>query len=254
MRQGRHSKSGRRARLGALACAWAAAAALTAALPVQGALALASHHFVANHSGALHASAVGEQDFNLSPFTIACKKVKSVKGPKVSFPAATLYLQLNLGSCTTAAVKIGKAKLPAGKAVFKNSLEIEFHASGYAEIGTASTSSKELLTPKAIEITPGDGAECNLSLAAQTVPAEALKKPYAEYEAALYQDVEEATSNLKSFPSGKQQKLLIDAAFSKLSYTVAEGDCAEHDAGEHSAGEVAGKLSAELPKADLGWE
>lgn len=233
----------------ALACAALAGAVLGAP-----AAAGAQHDFVATRSGSVRASAISEIDLALRPFSISCKTAKTLRGPIVAFPVDALYLQVSFGRCSTAPLKIGKTSYPTGRASFKAPVDVELHASGYAEIGAEGGSTKEMKAPKAIEVNPGDGSQCALAIAAQVVPGEVAKHPYGEYEAALYQDIEEPNSNRKFFPDGIQGKLVVQMLFTKLSYTTSEGACAELGYEEHGAGELSGRLRAELRNADLGWE
>lgn len=211
------------------------------------------HRFTGTHSGGVRALGAGEQEFAFAPFMINCKKAKALKSASIAFPSPKLYIQASFGGCSTGAVTLGKTKVPAGKAVFQTGFDIEYYASGYAEIGAGSTSTRELLGAKPITIAPGDGSECTISLPVQTVPAGVQKKPFGTYEAALYEDIEMKTEK-KGFPGGVQGLLMIASAFGKLTYSLTGGDCEGLGRSEEKTGSYAGRLLAELSNADLGWE
>lgn len=212
------------------------------------------HRFSANHSGKVRAFGVGEQEFTLGPFSISCRKARTESTASTIFPSPTIYVQVDFSACATAATTLGKSKVPAGKAGFRTVFDIEYHASGYAEIGAGSKSNHELTDVGPIEISPGDGSECTLALPPQTVPTDESQKPYAEYEAASYTDEQVPTENLKKFPTGVQDKLLVKSVFSKLAYVLSEGECKELHGGEQRGATYTGALVAELPNAQLGWE
>jgi uncharacterized cupredoxin-like copper-binding protein len=235
-----------------LACALVAGALGTAC--ASAAAHEAIHRFTGTRTQVVHIAAAGEQEFDLSPFMVTCQKVKSSKTSPVVFPAPTIYLQLNFADCSTNALAIGRTKLPAGKAVFATSVDIELHASGYAEIGAGSRSDSELKEPKPIQIAPGDGSECVLALPPQTVPAGESKNPFGDYEAVLYEALEEKVEKSRAFPTGTHDKLLLKSVFAKLTYSLTDGDCSGLSRGEHKGAEYAGVLRAELPSAELGWE
>ena len=213
-----------------------------------------THSFTGNRTGEAHAVGIGEPEFSFGHFTIKCKKTRPVKThEKGTFPSHTLYLIVSFVKCTTAPVIIAGHRLPAGKALFKQPLEIEYRANGWVEVGASSSSSSELKDPTAIEIEPGAGSGCLVTWAPQTVPDAAQKGPNLEYEAALYETLKEKTEDHKHFPDGVQEKLMIKNAFTQMSFTVSEGLCAGMGS-KPSSGAYQGSLLAEVSHADLGWE
>lgn len=237
-----------------LAAAAVLVAAVVASTPA-GASQLMSHRFTGSATAEVRALGAGEEEFRFSPFSITCKRARSqTESLRTSFPSATVYLAVQFSKCVTAPLTIGKVKLSEAKATFTKPIDLVYHADRYAELGVGSHSTTEIEGAGALEIEPGDGSGCVISWTPQTVPAQAVKEPSLEYEAALYEKVEEKTENHKSFPTGVHDKLLIKSSFIKMSYTVAGGDCTEQAKSEGKTGAYTGALLTQLVKGQLGWE
>jgi hypothetical protein len=123
-------------------------------------------------------------------------------------------------------------------------MKMVYHVNGFAEIGTGETFSE-------VELGAGDavfrisGKACKISWPAQTVPAAAVKKPEGEYSAATYSNnfvpVEETLANSKKFPSGFQEKLIINNEFKGMEWHLEEGQCAGEGGFEEEAKNAEGK-------------
>lgn len=234
---------------GLLVCAPAPATARTEhrsrALPG----ALGRHRFMASETGAPRIALQGKLQMTFGPFKITCLKAKAAGGRRTIFPALALTIPLSPNKCTSEAVKIGKLKVPVAKIFFSAPIAVTYHANGYAEIQAGGK------TPGGtVKLTVPAAEYCAIELPAQATPAKAPERPTEEYEAASFEDIEVKTENLKSFPSGLQEKLLLTNAFEKLSYTLTGEPCDELSQTSGKDGTIAGALLAELRNGDLGWE
>ncbi len=237
-------------RLGSLvvlaACTVAAAA---------GAATASAHQFTGSESASPSVIGEGAQEFSFKPFKITCEEAKSVKLETTpTWPSPTLYVAMKYSKCTTFAGKFHKVELPPIKTTFLTPVDFEYHANGFVESGAGSESSSEIKNAGALEISIKGDYKCVVTWEAQTTPAKAVKKPTEEYEAALYEKIEETTENLRKFPTGIQDKLLIKNHLTKMKYSLSEGICEEFETTEGKAGSYTGTLKAELKKGNFGWE
>jgi len=125
-------------------------------------------------------------------------------------------------------------------------LKYVYHVNGFAETGTGETFSE-------VEVGSGDatfrisGKTCKIVWPAQTVPATAIKKPEGEFSSAVYSNnfvpVEETPTNLKKFPSGFQQRLIIEHNFKAMEWKFEDGQCLGEGGFEEEAKATEGKTA-----------
>jgi hypothetical protein len=133
-------------------------------------------------------------------------------------------------------------------------VDFEFHANGFVETGAESESSSEVENAGAVEVSMKGAFKCIISWEPQTIPVKALKKPAGQFEAALFEKDEEKVENLKRFPLGVQDKVLIKSDLKSMDFELDEGICEEFEATEGKTGSYAGTLRAQLNKGNLGLE
>jgi hypothetical protein len=143
-------------------------------------------------------------------------------------------------------------------------IKFVYHVNGFAEIGTGETVSE-------VEVGSGEanfkisGKICKIDWPAQTVPAVAVKKPEGEYSSAVYSnnavEVEPTSGNLKKFPSGFQNRLIITNAFKGMEWHFEEGQCLGEKGFEEEAKTTEGKtalyhgaLEVQVTGGNLGFE
>jgi hypothetical protein len=141
-------------------------------------------------------------------------------------------------------------------------IKFVYHVNGFVGIGTGETESE-------VEVGSGNasfsiaGKICKIEWPRQTVPAKAVTKPNEPYSAATYSDekvpVEE--KELKKFPSGFQEKLVIANEFKNMEWAYEEGQCVGEGGFEEGAKQESGKtgvykgsLEEEIAAGNLGFE
>jgi len=214
-----------------------------------------AHQFTGSVPGEVHVEGVGPQSFSFKPFKITCEGAKSVKsGNSVTWPSPILYVAIKYSKCTTAAGKFHKVELPPIRTQFATPVDLEYHANRFVESGAESESLGEIKNAGSVVISVKGAFKCVLSWEPQTIPLKAIKKPTEEYEAASFEKEEFKTENLKLFPLGIQDKLLIANNLKHMKFTLEEGICEEFETTESKSGAYTGTLRAELKKGNLGWE
>jgi len=143
-------------------------------------------------------------------------------------------------------------------------LKFVYHVNGFAEIGTGETVTE-------VEVGSGEATftiaqkVCKINWPAQTVPAAAIKKPENEFSSAVYSnnplEVEPTPANAKKFPSGFQNRLIIDNTFKGMEWHFEEGQCLgeggfeeEAKATEGKTGLYEGAVEHYIPGGNLGFE
>jgi hypothetical protein len=217
--------------------------------------AAAAHEFTGSTSEEVRVTGVGAQEFTFKPFKITCEKAKSVKtGNDVAWPSPTLYVEVKYSGCEAKDATFHKVELPPVKTTFSTPVDYEYHANGFVESGANSESTSEIKNAGYVEINLKGEFKCDITWEPQTIPSKALKRPAEEYGAAIYEKFEEKTENLKSFPLGVQDKLLIKNDLTKMTFEVEEGICELFETTEGKSGSYVGTLQAGLKKGNLGWE
>jgi hypothetical protein len=137
-----------------------------------------------------------------------------------------------------------------------------YHVNGFAELGSGETESE-------VEVGSGSatfsiqGKVCKIDWPRQTVPTKAVKLPDGTYSAAAYSDKEVPAEamQLRKFPSGFQQRLLIANEFKGMEWHYEEGKCLGEGGFEEAAKQEEGKtgfykgsLEEEITGGNLGFE
>ena len=150
--------------------------------------------------------------------------------------------------------QVPQSRTSAVRTRFIGPVDLEYHANGFVETGANSESTAQITNAGAVEIEAKGAFKCVISWEPQTVPSKAVKKPAEEYEAATFTTEEISSENLKRFPTGIQDKVVIENNLTKMSYSLSEGICEEFEKTEGKSGSYTGELVAELKKASLSWE
>jgi hypothetical protein len=192
------------------------------------------------------------QEFVLKPFTITCEKAKSTtSGVTPTFPSKTLTAIVKYSGCEAEAT-LNKAEYEM-KAKFLAPVTLNYRANGVVEVGSGGTVKEGKLEGAGpIEIAVKGAFKCVIDIASGTYPAQALKKPEAEFEAAEFKNEEETVEKGKS--SVVVKKLEIATALTKMPYELEGEFCEALPKTEYSAGTYTGSLVAEVKKGDISWE
>jgi hypothetical protein len=193
----------------------------------------------------------GSQEFNFKPFVITCEKAKSKpSGVTPAFPSKTLTALIKYSGCEATA-KFGKAEYELKAKV--SQITFNYRANGVVELGTGGTVKEGKLEGAGpIEIAVKGAFKCTITSPAGTYPAQALKKPEAEYEAAKYTNKEETVVHGKK--SEVVKKLGISTALTKMPYEIEGEFCEKLPKTEFTGGTYTGSLLAEIKKGSIGWE
>jgi hypothetical protein len=187
------------------------------------------------------------QDFKFGAFHIQCEFAKA-KG-KVGFETSkTLFLSVRYKNCNALA-KTGNQPIKL-KARFKTPWDFEYHANGFAEIGSETESELKLLKGGAIEMTV-PSLKCLIEVPSQTIPIKAETKPEKEYSSVLYANEEIAVPFSKKFPAGVQKQLLITNELKKMEYELSEGQCEEFKKTEGKNSSYKGVIKDEVVGGQL---
>jgi hypothetical protein len=195
----------------------------------------------------------GEGEFTLKPFTITCEKEKSTSsGVTPVFPSKTLTAVVKYSGCTAEAT-LDKAEYEL-KARVRTPVTFNYHANGVVEVGAGGTINAEgkLEGAGSVEISVSGPFKCTIDVAAGVYPANSLKKPEAQYEAATFENQEETITKGKS--SLLLKRLAITTALTKMPYEFEGEYCEALSKTEYTSGTYAGSLLAEIKKGQLSWE
>jgi hypothetical protein len=214
------------------------------------------------------------QKFMFGPFEILCTaaaKAKTVAEGGITWAThSTLSTEVKFNKCLT------KAHFGSFVAGLRTSFNINpetkkgepvkfvYHVNGFAEVGTGETVTE-------VEVGTGEatfqisGKVCKINWPAQTVPATAIKKPEGEFSSAVYSnnlvEVEPTPNQLKKFPSGFQERLIIDNNFKAMEWHFEECQCVGEGGFEQEAKATEGKnakyegaVEHQIPGGNLGFE
>lgn len=210
------------------------------------------------------------QEFKFGIFQIYCSaktSAKEINEGAVSWSMSqTFATEVKFEKCLT---KIKIANFVAGVPTKFNvnsenksePVKFVYHVNGFVELGAGEAESE-------VEVGSGNanfsigGRICKINWPRQVVPAYAVK-PEGEFSAAVYsnEDVPVEEKQMKKFPSGFQQKLLIENEFKGMEWSFEEGQClgeggfekeAPHT--ENKTGFYKGSLREEIGSANLGYE
>jgi hypothetical protein len=148
-------------------------------------------------------------------------------------------------------------------------LTIVYHANGWTEaVGNGTGEVYEFknaeLRETAAYINISSTKICKIVIPQQTIPVRAIKHPEEEFSAALFTDIEVPAPKNKTFPLGKQERVLIANEFKnlKFKYTGTETQCSTgaefekqaEEGGGGIAGAYLGTLETWVPGGNLKWE
>jgi hypothetical protein len=148
-------------------------------------------------------------------------------------------------------------------------ITVVYHANGYTEaLGNGEGETYEFKKATVLEtsayIKISATKLCKIIIPEQTVPVKAIKDPSGEFSAAVFGNAEVAATNLKTFPSGFQKRLIIANEFKKLKFkyageetqctTAPEFEKLAEEGGGGAAGVYKGSLEERLVGGDLSWE
>lgn len=196
--------------------------------------------FKASVSGNTKGVSVGKQEFFFGGrLHIVCEAAKA-KGTVAAGESPTFTTVLKFTKCVR---ELGGASQPEPlKARFLGEIELTYHANGYVVM----TSTIELKV---------SGTKCLLEASEETIPVKAERDPNGQYSAAVFSIAEAPAKNLKKFPSGFQQKLVIANEFKGLEWEASEGDCELWTKGtEGENGRYSGTIEEEVGGGSLSFE
>lgn len=226
------------------------------ALALTATPALAGNEFKANQVGKQFSEAspgheqgvgVGDQEFIIGAFRIKCSSVKT-KGETGWERSKTLYVSARYKHCETVA-HLNNSQPIYLKTTFKNAWDFEYHANGFAELGSESESETRLLNAGTIELTV-PSIKCLIEVPPQTIPEKAEEKPEKEYSEVTYGN-EEVPASGRRFPSGTQKQLLIHNELNKYEYELSEGQCEEFKRTEGKNSHYDGTLKVAVKDGNL---
>jgi len=194
------------------------------------------------------------QKFTFRPFRLSCERARSNRLSKeTTFPSPTLFLEVKYSKCKTFVGKFKTVELPGAKTKFLTPVSFQYHANGYVEIGGAAEG--EIGNAGEVEIEIGAPFKCRIKVAPQTLPSKAIKHSEEEFTAATFEKEEAKTENLRKFPSGIQDKLLIHNQLGRIKYSfepLEGGICEVLELPEEGkTGAYSGTLDAEVKNANL---
>ncbi len=194
----------------------------------------------------------GTQSFKLGKIEFECS-VARAKGIVGESPSPVLKVAVKYAECESHTKLFGQAVFP--KVHFKSNVEYLFHENGFAEIGAGGEPESPQIGKDPIEIVIAQTGGCKVLWPAQVVPFKAEIKPDEEYSAVSFSQQEVPAENLKKFPTGLQQKLVITRALKNMEYEIEPiGLCEGYEKTEGKIGADSGMLEMEVGGGDLGFE
>lgn len=194
----------------------------------------------------------GTQLFKLGRVEFECGVAKA-KGVVSESPAPLLKVSVKYTECESHTKFYGQASYP--KIHFRNRVEYLYHQNGFAEIGAGGEIESPTIGSGPIEIVIAQTGGCKLLWPAQTVPFKAEIKPEEEYSAVLFSSKEVTAENLKKFPTGFQQKLVITNELKNMAYEIEPiGLCEGWEKTEGKIGLDTGGLELETIGGDLSFQ
>lgn len=195
---------------------------------------------------------VGTQVFKFGKIEIECA-VETAKGTIAESPSPLLKVEASYKECEAEVSFLGETVPTAIH--FKSKVEYVYHANGYAEVGTEGQPETVEVGPGTVQIGIQHTGGCKVLWPKQTIPVKAEKKPEEEYSAAIFSPELAASTKLKAYPSGFQQKLVIANEFKGMKFAIEEeGLCEEFEKTEGKSGRYNGTLQLESPSGNLGYE
>jgi hypothetical protein len=231
-------------------------AGVASALLAVAAGSASAHEFVANgfdKTLPLKTTGVGTgtQAFKFGKIEFECN-VARTKGIVSESPSPVLKVAAKYSECESHTKFFGQTTFP--KIHFKKPVEYLYHQNGFAEVGAGGELASPQIGSEPIEIVIAQTGGCKVLWPAQTVPFKAEVKPNEEYSAVLFSNNEVSAVNLRKFPSGFQQKLVITNQLKTMSYEIEPvGLCEGWEKTEGKIGNDTGGLEVEVPGGNLGF-
>ncbi|HVR05494.1 MAG TPA: hypothetical protein VMS02_05590 [Solirubrobacteraceae bacterium] len=211
------------------------------------------------------------QELKFGPFHIYCAAKatgKTIAEGAVSWAGSqTFSTELTFQKCLTKADFEGyvtgiKTAFNLNAEKKTQPIKFVYHVNGVVDLGSGETESEVEVGSGAASFTVG-GKVCKIDWPRQVVPAKSVKAPEATYSAATYStnDVPVTEKQLKQYPSGFRQKLVIANEFKGMEWSFEEGQCLGEggfeEASKREEGKTAiyrGSLEEELKGGNLGFE
>ncbi|HEX3693206.1 MAG TPA: hypothetical protein VHU13_07670 [Solirubrobacteraceae bacterium] len=194
---------------------------------------------------------VGNQMFKFGKIELECE-TSTAKGTIASSPVSALKVEANFKECKVPITVWGEHVSTTAHL----QVELLYSAEGLARngFGLAEGAPNPTLEVGSGSVSIGfaNTGGCKVIWPAQSIPA----KPSTSYPvAALFSNEMTPAGNLKLFPSGFQQKLVIASEFKGMLYQIEEkGLCSEFSNVEKNNGRYNGQLQLEVSGGNLGFE
>jgi hypothetical protein len=169
----------------------------------------------------------GLQQLKLNPFTIKCLTATST-GKVLESPSPTLLDNVTYTKCTSYTLPVK----------FLTPVDYEYNAEGFASI----------VNTTVIEIKVSQ-INCVITIPQQRIPGEEEGG-----KSVAYTDELVSTTQLKKFPTGFRQRLVLHNSFKEIAYKLSGGLCEGLEEKEHVGGTGSGVLRDEIIAGNLGWE
>ena len=171
----------------------------------------------------------GLQQLTLTPFTVRCNEAHST-GSVASSPTETVLDKVTYTKCTTYTLPVK----------FLTPVDYEYTAGGFAAIANT----------VALQLKVG-GISCLIEIPNQTIPGEIEE---GTRKSVVYTDELVPTTQLKKFPTGLRERMVIHNRFAGITYSLSGGLCEGLEEKEHSEGTGSGVIRDEIINGSLGWE
>lgn len=189
-----------------------------------------AHEFTASYAPAVtRGPGEGLQQLTLTPFTIRCNEARSA-GSITATSSPSLIDEVKYTKCTTYTLPVK----------FLTPVVYEYTAEGFAYIANT----------VALELKVG-GISCLIKLPNQRIPGEEIE---GQRKSVIFSDELVPTTQLKKFPTGFRELIVIRNRFSGITYSLSGGLCEGLEEKEHSEGTGSGVIRDEIINGDLGWK
>lgn len=206
------------------------------------------------------------QEFKFGAFRMVCAAktaAKSITEGAVSWSFSQVFAtEVTFSKCLTKTTFSGFVTGLSTSFNKGEPIKFVYHANGFAMLGAGAAPSEAEVGSGAATITISNKV-CKIEWPRQTVPVKALTNPTGSFSSASFSTVDVPTTEkqLKKFPSGFQQRLVIANEFKGMEWFYEEGKCLGEGAFEEGAEKEEGKSASykgsfeeELGGGNLGFE